>query len=164
MKVKSFKEFDDDFVIKDFENDNNYEMIGCFKEPDFYSVAGTQDFFDEDDDPSNFNTDMDFEVFISNEKEVVNAYNKLKKYVRKNNNIDDCVVFGVFLNGDNSCLICSDYDYSYEMFLLGSLLDDIGIKRTDSNYFRDAHANREEIEEEYPTIYPTIKDYFHTKW
>ena len=44
MKVKSFKEFDDDYIIKEFENEDNYDVIGCFKEPDYYSIVGNLDF------------------------------------------------------------------------------------------------------------------------
>ena len=164
MKIIKFNEFEDGYILKEYENDGNYDVIGCFKEPDFYTIVGNSDFFEyEGDDAGYFNTTLDFEAYVSNEEEIKSLYKKLKKYVKDNNNVDDCVVFGVFLNGENSCLVCSDNDYSYEMFLLGSMLNELGIKRTDSNYLRDAHANKEEIEEEYPKIYPKIKDYFNTK-
>lgn len=93
-----------------------------------------------------------------------NVYKKLKKYIKNNNNVDECVVFGIFLNGEKSCLICSDNDYSYGMFLLGTLLDELKIERSDDNYLSDAHANKESIEEEYPVMYSYIKDFFHDKW
>lgn len=159
MNVKKIEEFDD-CQIKEFGHDGNYKTIGCFKEPDKYSVIGNSDFFEYDgDDNRCFNTDLDFEIFISNEEQIKNIYKKIKKYV-KGNGVDDCVVFGFFLNGDESVIVCSDYDYSYEMFLLGSVLDDMNISRTDSNYLRLAHASDQKIEEEYPDFYRKLEKYF----
>lgn len=164
MKEKSSKEFDVNFIIKEYENEDNYDVIGCFKEPDYYSIAGSSYFFECDDEESVFNTTMDFEIFVSTEDTVNNVYRKLKRYIKDNNNIEDCVVFGIFLNGEKSCLVCSDYDYCYEMFLVRAVLENLNIKITDNNYLRKAHADKEEIEERFPVLYSYIKYFFHDEW
>lgn len=154
----------ENFIIRKFNNDNNYKLIGCFKEPDFYTVIFDEDCGDDIDDPGYFNTTLDFEVFVSNAEEVEKIYNYMFDYIKRNNQIDEAIVFGMFLNGEKSCLICSDNDYSYGMYILKPVLLELNIKSDDTNYFRKAHANDEEIEEEYPIIYHKIKDYFHQYW
>ena len=45
MKIIKFNEFEDGYILKEYENDGNYDVIGCFKEPDFYTIVGNSDFF-----------------------------------------------------------------------------------------------------------------------
>ena len=43
MKVKNFKEFDDEFIIKEYENEDNYEKIIekiAFQRKQMYSFEG----------------------------------------------------------------------------------------------------------------------------
>ncbi len=158
--IKNFKQFNSEIQINEVTGGGQYDMIGCFKEPDKYCVMGTKDFIKyEGDNKGYYNAELDFEILISSKEEVDSIYQQIKDYLYNNPDFDQSVVFGIFYNDDKSCLIVSDDDYSFEGTLLKTVTQSF-----QGEYVRVSHANKESIQDESEKVYQTIKPFFHNKW
>lgn len=157
--IKKFKQFANDTEIKEVIGGGEYDLIGCFREPDKYSIiAGTEFLEYESDNKTYYDSDLDFEILISDKDTVESLYQQIINYL-KDEEIYQSVVVGIFYNGDNSCLLVTDDDYSFE----GMLMQNV-ISTKDYEYLRIAHAMRERIKLESPTIYKKIETFFHNRW
>lgn len=128
MKIIKFNEFEDGYILKEYENEGNYDVIGCFKEPDFYTIVGNSDFFEyEGDDAGYFNTTLDFEAYVSNE-EPASCPNGMNNLIIKVNNIsseEDMNDFKDWLNLANYGLHSNiTYDEMYKIFGVPNFQDD----------------------------------------
>ena len=133
----------------------DYDSIGCFKTPDLnYTVSCDDDLFDK----RFHSADYDMNIMVGTEEELTKLYQKMITFL---STVDETLGFepdvmfcGLFLNGNDSLLFASDGTYEFEM----NLLSEIGVPSKD--YIREAHCYGKKIMEEYPNIYPRIKDFF----